>query len=208
MTFLLHLCFSLENCNLMSHSQGVVTRIYPQESEDTPASSSVITWRIVVRIIQKFEDTLKSLNISRNTGVKIEDLCEVTRLKLHSLNITGCSSVSNEGFQSFIQIQNELTVLKVDNCRKILAGSKEQTRDIFQYLKNVEVLNISENSVAHLGAMSALSRLLDLTMDNLDSSGSSITSAMTSLDVSHLVSWRARGLSMSSQDLVKIYNQQ
>ena len=64
------------------------------------------------------------------------------------------------------------------------------------------------NSVAHLGAMSALSRLLDLTMDNLDSSGSSITSAMTSLDVSHLVSWRARGLSMSSQDLVKIYNQQ
>ena len=192
----------------MSHSQGVVTRIYPQESEDTPASSSVITWRIVVRIIQKFEDTLKSLNISRNTGVKIEDLCEVTRLKLHNLNITGCSSVSNEGFQSFIQIQNELTVLKVDNCRKILAGSKEQTRDIFQYLKNVEVLNISENSVAHLGAMSALSRLLDLTMDNLDSSGSSITSAMTSLDVSHLVSWRARGLSMSSQDLVKIYNQQ
>ena len=192
----------------MSHSQGVVTRIYPQESEDTPASSSVITWRIVVRIIQKFEDTLKSLNISRNTGVKIEDLCEVTRLKLHNLNITGCSSVSNEGFQSFIQIQNELTVLKVDNCRKILAGSKEQTRDIFQYLKNVEVLNISENSVAHLGAMSALSRLLDLTMDNLDSLGSSITSAMTSLDVSHLVSWRARGLSMSSQDLVKIYNQQ
>ena len=192
----------------MSHSQGVVTRIYPQESEDTPASSSVITWRIVVRIIQKFEDTLKSLNISRNTGVKIEDLCEVTRLKLHNLNITGCSSVSNEGFQSFIQIQNELTVLKVDNCRKILAGTKEQTRDIFQCLKNVEVLNISENSVAHLGAMSALSRLLDLTMDNLDSSGSSITSAMTSLDVSHLVSWRARGLSMSSQDLVKIYNQQ
>ena len=185
-----------------------MTRIYPQESEDTPASSSVITWRIVVRIIQKFEDTLKSLNISRNTGVKIEDLCEVTRLKLHNLNITGCSSVSNEGFQSFIQIQNELTVLKVDNCRKILAGTKEQTRDIFQYLKNVEVLNISENSVAHLGAMSALSRLLDLTMDNLDSSGSSITSAMTSLDVSHLVSWRARGLSMSSQDLVKIYNQQ
>ena len=198
-------CYSLENCNLMSHSQGVVVRIYP-ESGDTPASSSVITWRIVVKIIQKFEDSLTSLNISRNTGVKVEDLCGMTSLKLRHLNITGCSSVSHEGFLSLLQNQKFLTVLKMENCRKILAGTKEQTEDIFHSLKNVQVLNISDNSIAQLRALSSISRLLDLTMDNLDSPGSSITSAMTSMDTSHLTSWRARGLSMSSQDLSRIIN--
>lgn len=184
-----------------------MVRLYP-ESGDTPASSSVVTWRIVVKIIQKFGDSLTSLNISRNTGVKLEDLCELTSLKLRHLNITGCSSVSNEGFLSLLQNQKLLTVLNMENCRKILAGTREQTTEIFQSLKNVQVLNISVNSVSHLGALSSISRLVDLTMDNLDSPGSSITSAMTSLDTSHLTSWRAQGLSMASQDLVRIINQQ
>ena len=44
------ICVSLSNCRVMSHSSGVVTRLYP-EGEDTPASSSVLTWRILARVV-------------------------------------------------------------------------------------------------------------------------------------------------------------
>ena len=55
----------------MNHKSGIVTRMYP-ECEDLPASSSVLTWRIVVRIIQNFSSTLKSLSLANNIGITIE----------------------------------------------------------------------------------------------------------------------------------------
>lgn len=55
----------------MSHSSGVVTKLYP-ESGDTPASSSVVTWRVVVSIINNFSSTLRSISLARNNGVKLE----------------------------------------------------------------------------------------------------------------------------------------
>ena len=61
----------MSNCNIMSHSSGVVTRLYP-ECEDTPASPSVLTWRVVARIVRQLGRSLRSLNIARNTGITIE----------------------------------------------------------------------------------------------------------------------------------------
>ena len=55
----------------MNHKSGIVTRMYP-ECEDLPASSSVLTWRIVVRVIMNFSSTLRGLSLANNTGITIE----------------------------------------------------------------------------------------------------------------------------------------
>ena len=55
----------------MNHKSGIVTRLYP-ECEDLPASSSVLTWRIVVRIIQNLSTSLNSLSLANNTGITLE----------------------------------------------------------------------------------------------------------------------------------------
>ena len=80
-------------------SMTAVTHLY-SEWEDTPASSSVLTWRILARVVRMMSESLESLDISRNTGIKIEDLCDIDLLDLHRLNVKECSSFSAEGFLS------------------------------------------------------------------------------------------------------------
>ena len=65
----------------MNHKSGIVTRMYP-ECEDLPASSSVVTWRIVVRIIQNFSSTLKCLSLANNTGITIEVKWDKNKINL------------------------------------------------------------------------------------------------------------------------------
>ena len=77
----------MSNCNIMSHSSGVVTRLYP-ECEDTPASPSVLTWRVVARVVRQLGRSLRSLNIARNTGITIQ--------VIHTIHNTNKSIINYE----------------------------------------------------------------------------------------------------------------
>ena len=111
------ICVSLSNCRVMSHSSGVVTRLYP-ECGDTPASSSVLTWRILARVVRMMAESLENLDISRNTGIKIEDLCDIDLLDLHRLNVRECSSISAEGLLSIINCQKNVRELNIAGARQ------------------------------------------------------------------------------------------
>ena len=50
---------------------GIYRKHYPA-SQQIAASPSVLTWRIVVRVVQSLAATLTSLDVSRNTGVDLE----------------------------------------------------------------------------------------------------------------------------------------
>lgn len=192
---------------MMNHSSGVVTKLYP-EAGDTPASSSVVTWRIVSKILKSLRKTLKSVNLSRNNGIKIEDLCDMEDFKIDDINLSGCSCISAQGFLKFLEQQrNSLKNINIAGARQITIGPKDQSEAILKLFENIENINLSENSVMHLQSMSNMKRIKILTMDNLDTPGSVICSSLLSTDLSQLTQWRARHLSMASRDLVNILSQ-
>merc|ERR1712117_525481 len=90
---------------------------------------------------------------------------------------------------------------------KILSGLKDQTEAVFDLMKNVTCLDISENSVQYLHGLGTITQLQHLYMNNLDSPGSVIASSLSCLDTSHLVTWQARNISMQSSDLARILSQ-
>ena len=90
------------------------------------------------------------------------------------------------------------------DTRKLLSGLKEQTMAIFDALRSVTILDISDNSVPHLSSMSGMSSLQRLTMNNVDSLGSVLGLTLSSLDTSALETWGARQLAMSSGELAKV----
>ena len=50
---------------------GIYLKHYP-ESKEIHASPSVLTWRILVKVVQRLVSTLTCLDISKNTGVDLE----------------------------------------------------------------------------------------------------------------------------------------
>eukprot|EP00092_Neocalanus_flemingeri_P021829 GFUD01023681.1.p1 GENE.GFUD01023681.1~~GFUD01023681.1.p1 ORF type:complete len:828 (-),score=147.39 GFUD01023681.1:215-2626(-) len=194
---------SLAGCNIMNHA-GIYTKFYP-ESQDSQASSSVLTWRIVVKVIMMFRNSLTDLCLAKNSGVKLEDLCDIADLHIEKLNITGCSSISDQAFLSFVLKQTSLSKLKMANSRKIFSGLGQQSEDIFKAMKQLSEISLSENSIPHLNKISGVENLQSLQMDSLDSPGSIIHSALQALNTSRLRTWRARFLSIQSQDLADIF---
>eukprot|EP00090_Calanus_glacialis_P015794 TRINITY_DN24879_c0_g1_i1.p1 TRINITY_DN24879_c0_g1~~TRINITY_DN24879_c0_g1_i1.p1 ORF type:complete len:778 (-),score=134.70 TRINITY_DN24879_c0_g1_i1:603-2936(-) len=194
---------SLAGCNVMNHA-GIYTKFYP-ESQDIQASSSVLTWRIVVKVIMMFQNTLKELCMAKNGGVKIEDLCDIPDLNIEKLNITGCSTISDEAFLTFALNQTKLRKLEMANSRKIFTGLAQSSDAIFKAVKSLSEINLSENSIPYLNKMGSIENLQSLQMDSLDTPGSTILSAFQSLNTSKLHTWRARFLSMQSQDLSEIF---
>ena len=203
----------------MNHKSGIVTRLYP-ECEDLPASSSVLTWRIVVRIIQNLSTSLNSLSLANNTGITLEvpilkedffifnyisqDLCQCKDLRLVTLSLSGCSSVSPDGFLLFVSAQPDLVRLNIANSRKILSCLKGQTQDIFQALKSVRYLDISDNSIPHLRYLTSLDHLQNLCMNNIDSPSSEIYEALASGQIQSL---KSRNLSLNNSKLLEILNE-
>jgi len=194
---------SLAGCNIMNHA-GIYTKFYP-ESQDIQASASVLTWRIVVKFITMSRNSLKELCLAKNSGIMLQDLSNISDLNIEKLNITGCSSISEEVFLSFVLNQPNLRKLEMANSRKIFSGLKEGTEHIFKALAVLSEVDLSENSIPHLNKICGIENLKSLQMDSLDSPGSVILSALQTLDTSKLHTWRARFLSMPSQDLADIF---
>ena len=68
------------------------------------------------------------------------------------------------------------------DTRKLLSGLKEQTMAIFEALRSVTILDISDNSVPHLSSMSGMSSLQRLTMNTVGTPGAVLAHAVSSLD--------------------------
>ena len=128
-------------------------------------------------------------------------------LKLELLNIEGCSSISAEGFAAFMGTQQNLRSLNFASSRKILSVIKEEAKSIFTLMNGLRKIDLSENSISHLSGLASVEKLSFLSMNNLDSPGSSIASTFLSLDTSHLKSLEARNISISSSDLSKIIHE-
>ena len=67
-----------------------------------------------------------------------------------TLKMKGCTSVSTDAFISFIAKQKQLKSINMCGSRKILSGLKDQTEAVFDLMKNVTCLDISDNSVQYL----------------------------------------------------------
>ena len=88
-----------------------------------------------------------------------------------------------------------------------MSGLREQTEEIFQALKQVKYLDISENSVPHLKYLAALDKLEDLRMHNIDSPGSEICEALTSNQSAiKLQSLKSKYLSLSNSKMLEVLN--
>ena len=55
----------------MMNDAGIYLKHYPA-SQPINASPSVLTWRILVRVVEHLATTLQQLDVSRNTGVDLE----------------------------------------------------------------------------------------------------------------------------------------
>ena len=55
----------------MMNDAGIYLKHYPA-SQQIVASPSVLTWRIVCRVVQNLAATITSLDVSRNAGVDLE----------------------------------------------------------------------------------------------------------------------------------------
>ena len=159
----------------------------------------------MVKVIGMFKNTLSDLCIAKNGGVKLEDLCDISDLNLEKLNITGCSSISDAAFLTFIFKNPNLRKLEMENSRNIFSGLAEGADAIFGAMNHLNSINLSENSIPHFNKIRGLKLVKSLQMDSLDSPGSVILKAFQSLNTSSLESWRARFLSMQGTDLIDIF---
>ena len=50
---------------------GIYLKHYPA-SQGIQASPSVLTWRILVKVVERLAPSLRSLDVSRSTGVDLE----------------------------------------------------------------------------------------------------------------------------------------
>ena len=66
----IHMIYSVAGCNLMNDA-GIYLKHYPA-SQEIHASPSVLTWRILVRVVQNLALTIRSLDVSKNTGVDLD----------------------------------------------------------------------------------------------------------------------------------------
>ena len=126
-------------------------------------------------------------------------------MQIEKLNISGCSSISQEAFLSFALNQKHLKSLQMPNSRKIFAGLSQESEAVFTALTSLEEVNLSENSVQYFNKISTMKNLRSLVMDSLDSPGSSLASGFKSLKTSQIHTWRARFLSIQSHDLQEIF---
>lgn len=134
-------------------------------------------------------------------------MCQCEGLQLNNLNLSGCTSVSPEGFLSLVRAQPNLVRLNIASSRKIFSCLKEQTEEIFQALKSVKYLDISENSIPHLKYLASLDKLEDLRMHNIDSPSSEVCEALTtSSSAVQLQSLKSKYLSLSNSKMLEVLN--
>ena len=137
----------------------------------------------------------------------MQDLCQCEELKLDNLNLSGCTSVSPDGFLSLVRAQSNLVRLNIAGSRKILSCLKEQTEEIFKALKSVKYLDISDNSIPHLKYLASLDKLKDLRMNNIDSPSSEICEALSGSPSIQLKSFKSKYLSLSNSKILVVLNQ-
>jgi len=196
---------SLSACNIMNHG-GIYAKYYP-DSQNIDASPSVLTWRTVVRVVEKLAPTLVHLGVSRNSSIDLKQLASVEGLKLESIDISNCSSVTERDFYEFVSGQRNLKKILLGGCRRVFAGLAGTSKMIFECLSNVEEIGLNELSVAHFETVAAMKSLKSLKIDSLDAPGTQIHAGLRGLDLKKLRRLEARFLSLDPNLLRDIFSQ-
>jgi len=195
---------SLSGCNIMN-DPGIYLKHYPS-SQDIQASASVLTFRILVKVVANLAASLQSVNLSRNTGVDLEMLSLVPGLDLNELNISSCGSVTHQGVLSFLQTNKNIHNLNLNICRRVFSGLPDTTLSVFNSLSKITTLSLCQLSIPSFRAISCLESLKSLEINGLDSPGAEIVCGLANLKTDCLTSLKARFLGAPSQDLVKVIN--
>ncbi len=183
----------LDDCKTINHA-GIYKKFYPTSSDDgeSPAynSPSVFTFRCVLQFISSRSGAITALSL-RNTGIDglaVQHLCSVDGLRLRSLDVGMCSSVSQDAVWELAKKQNDLRSLNLDYCRMVFADYPATSQEIFSELSNCRELSLVGLSIPkeldlflavtkklrrlNLSALDAIPRLL---VDGLAKSESSLT---------------------------------
>jgi len=193
---------SVAGCNLMNDA-GIYLKHYPA-SQEIHASPSVLTWRILVRVVQNLALTIRSLDVSKNTGVDLDALADLSEVDLRYINLSACGSVTHTGLLNILVHNKNLRRLNLTLCRRVFTGLRQSTADIFKEML-VEHLNLSRLSMPHFSEIASLKGLQTLEIDGLDAPGREIIQGLTNLNSSKLKDLQARFLGVPCQDLAALF---
>uniref|UniRef100_A0A1I8PYR9 F-box domain-containing protein n=1 Tax=Stomoxys calcitrans TaxID=35570 RepID=A0A1I8PYR9_STOCA len=161
--------FDMSGCHIAYHN-AIHRRFYPNDSESTHPSESILTFKFIAKVAISHRKYLKDLNLSHTmiSGPALQFLAPSegieNGLKLHRLHLTGCQQLNTSGVKSFLQTQHHLVKLDLadtlcvnDDCMDCIVGS----------LPNLQDLNIAGcGAISNVGA-SLLGKLKHLQSLNI-----------------------------------------
>ena len=143
--------FVLDNTKILSHS-GIYKKHYPASVAEFD-SPSVLTWQNVIRYLIEIAPHLQTVSFS-NSGIPstgLKDLGRIQDLCLEEINVSKCLDISTESLIDFCRHQCNLTKLKIDGCRRILADNSDLRLALFETMsKSVKVLSMKGLSCPRL----------------------------------------------------------
>ena len=151
--------------------------------------------------------TLVHLGVSRNSSIDLKQLASVEGLKLESIDISNCSSVTERDFYELVSAQTNLKKILLGGCRRVFAGLEGTSKMIFECLSNVEEIGLNELSMAHFETVGSMKSLKSLKIDSLDAPGKKIHAGFRRLDLKKLRRLEARFLSLDPNLLRDIFSQ-
>ena len=138
--------FVLENTKILNHA-GIYKKHYPVNSSSATEldSPSVLTWRNILRYLEKNAPHLQSVSFY-NSGISaigLKDLGHVQGLCLKGINVGKCLDVSTEALIDFCQHQPNIAKLNIDGCRKILTDNLDLRFSLFEIMsRSIKVLSM------------------------------------------------------------------
>ena len=143
--------FVLDNTKILSHS-GIYKKHYPASVAEFD-SPSVLTWQNVMRYLVEIAPHLQTVSFC-NSGVPsngLKNLGQIQGLCLKGINVSKCLDITTESLIDFCRHQCNLTKLKIDGCRRILADNPDLRLALFETMsKSVQVLSMKGLSCPRL----------------------------------------------------------
>ncbi|XP_011193724.1 uncharacterized protein LOC105219352 isoform X1 [Zeugodacus cucurbitae] len=166
----------LSGCQIAYHN-AIQRRFYPNDDDYAP-SESILTFKIIIRILLMHRQTLHSLNIS-DTLIGAPSLVALNDvgfegLQLQNLGLANCRQLNTLSLQTFLKNQRKLLTLDVsdticvnDSCIDIIV----KYLPLLQELNISSCINVTNNGASRLGELKKLKTLNVSRCDGIQSEG-------------------------------------
>ncbi|CAD7011514.1 EIN3-binding F-box protein 2 isoform X2 [Ceratitis capitata] len=166
----------LSGCHIAYHN-AIQRRFYPNEFDIAP-SESILTFRIILRIISMHHRTLRNLDLSSTllgapSLIALSDLA-IDGLQLQHLSLANCRQLNTISLQSFLKSQINLSTLDLsdtncvnDSCIDVIV----KNLPLIQELNIGGCTNISNVGASYLGTLKYLKNLNISHCDGIQSDG-------------------------------------